>query len=261
MGIRLLAGREFEETDAADSPGVAVVNQALVEKLLPGGPALGRRFRFGPTGDPRTIVGIVETGKYQSVSESGQLAVWIPLAQSYNPTSTLVARGPLPEQETLALVRGAIESLDPELILFDERPLADLLALPTTPLRLTATALSAMGALAVILSALGLHALVSYATTRRTREVGIRVALGARSKDVMRELLRPTLFIVGASAGCGIVLSFEGMRVLSSLLGANPDGRLSIAAAVLLAVVSLVAAWIPARRALAVEPLTALRYE
>jgi predicted permease len=261
MGIRLLAGRDFEETDLAGSPGVAVVNEALVEKLFPGESALGRRFRFGPAGAARTIVGIVETGKYQTMTEADQLAVWIPLAQSYNPTSTLVARGSLPDEATLALVRGAIEDLDPELILYDERPLADLLALPTTPLRLTTTALSAMGALAAILSALGLHALVSYATTRRTREVGIRVALGARSNDVMRELLKPTVFIVSASAAGGMLLSFAGMRVLSSLLGANPDGRLSVAAAVLMAAVSVVAAWIPARRALAIEPLSALRYE
>jgi predicted permease len=261
MGTRLMAGRDFAETDDVDSPRVAVVNQALVQQLIPGGEPLGRRFRFNPTGAPYEIVGIVEAGKYQTLAEQDQLAVWIPLAQSYNSTSTLVVRTRLPTEESLTLLRRSIEELDSELTLFDAKPLADLLDLPTTPLRLTTTALGAMGALGAVLSALGLHALVAYATSRRTREIGIRVALGASPGDVMHTLLKRTALIVSVSAALGLVLSFVGMRFLASLLYATPAGTMSLVAAALMIALSGVAAWAPARRALAVEPLTALRYD
>jgi len=261
MGTRLIAGRDLEGRDGADSPRVAVVNQALVQKLIPSGEPLGRRFRFNPTGAPFEIVGIVEAGKYQTVAEQDQLAVWIHLAQSYNSTATLVARTRLPADEALALLRRSIEELDSDLTVFDAKPLAGYLDLPTTPLRLTTSALSAMGALAAVLSALGLHALVAFATARRTREIGIRVALGARSGDVIRALLTRTALIVSVSAALGLALSFVAMRFLASLLYATPEGSMSFLAAALMVIVSAVAAWAPARRALDVEPLVALRYE
>jgi putative ABC transport system permease protein len=140
---------------------------------------------------------------------------------------------------------------------FDAKPLEGYLDMPTTPLRITTWALSGMGVLAGVLSALGLHAMVAFATARRTREIGIRVALGASPRGVMRALLKRTAIVVGVSAALGIGISFAAMRVLASFLYAAPDGTLSLAAAVLMAMVSAVAAWAPARRALDVEPLSA----
>jgi ABC-type antimicrobial peptide transport system permease subunit len=204
---------------------------------------------------------MVEAGKYQSLTEQEELAVWIPLAQSYNSTSTLVARSRLPAAETLALLRKAIEDIDPEIAVFDAKPLAGYLDLPTTPLKLTTSALSAMGALAAVLSALGLHALVAYATSRRTREIGIRVALGASPADVIRALLKRTAILVGASAALGLVLSFLLVRFLASFLYATPEVSMNVLAAAFLLVVAVLASWMPSRRALKVEPLTALRYE
>jgi predicted permease len=261
MGTRLLAGRDFEPGDDADSPRVAIVNQALVQKLIPDGEALGRKIRFHLSGDPREIVGIVEAGKYQTVTEQDQLAVWIPLAQSYNSTSTLIARTLLPADRALALLRQTIGRLDPELTVFDERPLAELLDLPTTPLRISTSALSAMGALAAVLSALGLHALVAYSTARRTREIGIRVALGANGRDVMVALLKRTAFLVGVAAAIGLGFSVMGLRVLAAYLYGAPEATLSLAGAALMAIVSAVSAWSAARRALGVEPSTALKTE
>jgi predicted permease len=261
MGTRLIAGRDFDEGDDPDSPSVAVVNQSFVSKLVPTGEPLGRRIRFNPTGEPIEIVGIVEGGKYQTVTEQEQLAVFRPLGQSYNSTSTLVARTPLPGDEALALLRRTLEELDPDLILFDEKPLAGLLDVPTIPLRIATTALGAMGALAAVLSALGLHALVAFAAARRTREIGVRVALGASPRDVIRALMRRTAFIVCVSSALGLALSFVAMRALASVLHATSDATLSLAAAALMGIVSAAAAWAPTRRALRVEPLTALRYE
>ncbi len=140
-------------------------------------------------------------------------------------------------------------------------PLAGYLDLPTTPLRLTTSALSAMGALAAVLSEFRLDALVAFATARRNPEIGIRVALGASPRDVMQALLKRTTIIVGVSAALGLAFSFVAMRALASLLYATPDGTLSLIVAALMGIVSAVAAWMPARRALAVEPLVALRYE
>lgn len=237
------------------------MNAALVSKLIPSGEALGRRIRFNPAGDPIEIVGIVEAGKYQTVTEEDQFAVFRPLWQSYNSTSTLVARTRLPADEALTLLRHSVEELDPDVTVFDAKPLAGYLDLPTTPLRLTTSALSAMGALAAVLSALGLHALVAYAISRRTREIGIRVALGASPGDVMHTLLKCTALVVGVSAALGLALSFVAMRFLASLLYATPEGAMSLVAAALMIALSGVAAWVPARRALAVEPLVALRYD
>ncbi|HJS73788.1 MAG TPA: FtsX-like permease family protein, partial [Vicinamibacteria bacterium] len=252
---------DLEDRDDADSPGVAIVNEALARKLIPGGDALGKRLRFHPDGAPREIVGVVEAGRYQTVAEEDQFAVFIPLSQSYNSTSTLVARSRLPPGETLSLLRKSVEDLDASLLVFDDKPLAGYLDLPTTPLRITSTALSAMGILAAVLSALGLHALVAYATSRRTREIGIRVALGARPGDVLRALTKRTAVIVAVSSAVGLALSFVAVRFLASLLYATPDSSANALATVLLGVTAAVASWIPSRRALSIEPLTALRHE
>jgi ABC-type antimicrobial peptide transport system permease subunit len=206
-------------------------------------------------------VGIVESGKYQTVTETDALAVWIPLAQSYNGTSTLVARSKLPAEETLALLRKAVIDLDPDLAFFDDKPLASYLDLPTTPLRLTTSALSAMGALAAVLSALGLHALVAYAASSRTREMGIRVALGASPAEVIGALMKRTAIVVGTSAALGLALSFVVIRSLASFLGATPGISTNVLAAAILLIVAGIASFPPARRALRIEPLTALRYE
>jgi predicted permease len=260
-GTKLLEGRDFEDTDRSDSRPVAIVNHSFVEKLLSGGDALGRRFRFHPEGEPREIVGIVEEGKYQTVTEDGELAVWIPLAQSYNSTGTLVARSKMPEDEILALLKRTVEELDPDVAVFDAKPLAGFLDLPTTPLRIITSALSGMGALAAVLSAFGLHALVAFSTSSRTREIGIRVALGASAGDVMREVLKRTAVILGVSAALGLLLSLVGMRALASFLYATPDSRLSFAAAAMAIAAAGIAAWLPARKAMGIEPLAALRHD
>jgi predicted permease len=261
LGTRFVAGRDFSADDDRDSRPVAIVNETIASRLLPGEDPLGKRFRFNPTADPIEIVGVVEAGKYQIINEEAQFAMWRPLAQSYNSTSTLVARTPLPAEAALSMLERSVAELDPEVTVFDAKPLAGYLDVPTTPLRLTTAALSAMGALAVVLSALGLHALVAYTTSRRTREIGIRIALGASSVEVLRSVMKRTLLVVVTSASIGIVLSFIAVRALASVLYAAPHGSLYFLAASIMVAVSAVACFMPARRALRFEPLKALRYE
>jgi predicted permease len=261
MGTRFIAGRDFGAGDDTDSPAVAIVNETVASKLLPGEDPIGKRIRFNPAGDPIEIVGVVEAGKYQTINEEPQFATWRPLAQIHNNTSTLVARTGLPAEAALSMLRRSVVEIDPEITVFDAKPLAGYLDVPTTPLRLTTAALTAMGALAVVLSALGLHALVAFTTSRRTREIGIRVALGASSVDVLRSVTNRTLAVVGASAAVGLVLSFIAVRALASVLFAAPEASIHFLAASVMVAVSVVSCIIPARRALRLEPLKALRYE
>jgi predicted permease len=261
LGSRLLSGRDFEERDDADAPPVAVVNRTFAERLLSGEDPLGKRFRFGPGGRPVEIVGVVEAGKYQTLTESPQPAVWVPLAQSYNPTSTVVLRSRLREDEALTLVERAVAEMDPEMPVFDAKPLRGYLDLPLMPLRVTTASLTAMGGLAVFLSALGLYGVVAYSTSRRTREIGIRMALGAGPFDVLQAVLSRTVLLVTASAAVGLGLSLLTTALLGDLLYASADPWVYLVAVSLLGGVSLVACLFPARRAVHAPPLAALRYE
>ncbi|HXV65397.1 MAG TPA: ABC transporter permease [Vicinamibacteria bacterium] len=262
LGTRLVAGRDFDERDDLDRPKVAIVNETFVRTLLqPDENPLGKRLRFGPDAEPIEIIGVVEAGRYQTVTEEPQYAVWLPLAQSYNSTSTVVARTRLSEREALSGIERAIESVAPDLVLFDAMSLEAYLDLPTAPLRLASTSLGAMGSLAAILSAFGLYALVAHAASRRTREMGIRMALGAGKKDVVRALLKRTVFLVAAGATCGVLLSYLVGGILARLTFTQPTDAAAVAAAVLMTIAAIAASWLPARRALRIEPLEALRYD
>ena len=261
LGTRILRGRDFNDRDTAEASPVVIVNRTLADKLLPGEDALGKRLRFGLHGRLVEIVGLVEEGKYQTLTEAPQLAVWVPLAQSYNTPSTLVARTRLREEEALALLERTVAEMDPDLPVFDAKPLRGYLDMPLTPLRVTTASLTAMGTVAVFLSALGLYGLLAYSTSRRVREIGIRMALGARPLDVLRVVLMRTLLLVSASAAIGLALSFFTTRLLGGLLYAVPDAWVYVLALSIITAVSTLACLAPARRAVYIQPLSALRYE
>ena len=256
-----MAGRDFDDRDQPDTPRVAIVNETFVRRLLTVEDPVGQRFRFNPDAEPIEIVGVVEAGKYQTVTEEPQLAVWLPLAQSYNSTSTLVVRTTLSERATLSMLERAIEAAAPGVLVFDAMSLEAYLDLPTTPLRLATASLGAMGALAAVLSAVGLYALLAYTTSRRTREIGIRIALGAERQDVLVAVFKRAALLVGASATGGVLLSFLVGRLLGQLTYIQPSTSAALAAAVLMTVAGIAASWLPARRALRIEPLEALRYD
>ncbi|HEY7700154.1 MAG TPA: FtsX-like permease family protein, partial [Vicinamibacteria bacterium] len=188
-------------------------------------------------------------------------AVWLPLAQVESRTAMVVARTRLSPPEALKMLERTVDGIAPDLLLFDEKSLESYLDLPTAPLRLTTASLGAMGALAALLSAIGLHALVAYTASRRTREMGIRIALGAEGRDVLSALLRRTALLVGASAAIGLALSLLVSRLLARFMFADFAPALPLAAAFLVMVTAVLACWTPARRALRIEPLEALRYE
>jgi predicted permease len=264
-GTRLLAGRDMDSRDRARSPRVALVNETFVRMLLPGGNPIGKQFRFGRTmeADPIEIAGVVEGGKYQSLGEDSSAAVFLPLAQSYNSWTTLVVRTPLPPQEAINAMRRVITQMDPTIALFNVGSLKDQLALPLFPARVAAMLLGTFGLLGMVLAATGVFASVAYAVSRRTREFGIRMALGAHAGQVLAIVLRRTATLWLAGAVIGTVIALGAVQILSAVLyGVSPRDPVAYATALaLMAAVALLACWYPAQRAVRIHPARTLRAE
>jgi len=261
MQTRLVAGRAFDQHDQKDSRPVAIVNQAFAARLFPNENALGKRFRTG--GDWTEIVGIVENGKYESLSDGLKLALFWPASQHFNATTTVVARSSLPADQVVRMIQHAVHDLDPTLPFYQAGSLDDHLRLPLLPARLAASMLGAFGVLAIVLAATGVYGVMAYAVSRRKREIGIRIAIGASRRQVMRLVLIRTsvLLAVGTVLGTLGALAIGG-QFSPILYGVSPRDPLTFAlAALLMAAIAFAAAWLPARRATMIEPSSALREE
>jgi predicted permease len=263
MQTPVLQGREFDARDKKEGTRAAIVNRAFVRQLLRTDRPLGKQFRTKPDGQPMEIVGVVADGKYLSLTESPQPAFWTPLAIRYSPNAAIVARDKGNGAEALRQIRQAARELDPTLALFGEGTLTSQLGLALFPAQIAASALGAFGLLAAILAATGIYGTMAYAVARRTREIGIRMAIGADQGQVLRVIARRAL----ALTGCGTVLGFGSAllagRLLGQLLyGIEPTDPATFATVFLMILgISGLACWIPARRAIRVDPLTALRQE
>ena len=264
-GTRLLAGRDIDWRDRAGAPLAAVVNRTFARTLFPGENAIGQRFRFGsdPKAEQVEIVGMVEDGKYESLGEDPELAVFEPLAQHYNAWTTLVMRTSLPAAEATDGLRRVIAEMDSSLPLFNTGSLRDQLAYPLFPARVAAVILGAFGFIAVVLAATGVFALVAYAVSRRAREIGIRVALGASAGQVLNTVLGRIGMLVLVGGTAGAMISLVAGRGLSAVLyGVSPtDPETYTIVLVLMAAISIFSCWHPARRALHIDPSRSLREE
>ena len=259
LGTRFIAGRDFNSQDKEGAPQVAIVNQIFAEKLLAGRDRLSSRFRFGTSGDWVRVVGVVERGKAQTITEDPEPALWTPIAQNYFGGTTLVARSSHADAALLTSVRHAVEELDPDVSVFDAKTLRQHLDVPLTPLRWTTAVLTAMGVVVLFLAALGLYGILSYATGRQTREIGIRLALGAQSRHVLLPVLARTMIVVSIAAALGMALSIPTTRLLANLLSGEADVSAQLFAVAALACVCVLASVVPVRRALGVDPAQALR--
>ena len=260
-GTRLLAGRDFTWTDDGKSTQIALVNETFAHTMFGNQPAVGRRFVWA---DKRTveIVGVVEDGKYDSLTEAPEAAMFLPLAQIREGDTTLVLRSQLPPAEIAAAAHRLMTGIDSSLPLTIE-PWPDALALVLFPARVATVALSVMGLLAAMLAITGIFGMAAYSVSKRLRELGIRVALGAQRSQVMRSALgRPILLLFSGSVA-GVLLGVLASRLLASLVyAATPRDPLVLAgAAVAMVLIGAVASWIPARRALGVSPAQLLREE
>ena len=266
MGQPLLAGREFTVKDAAGAPRVAIINESMATYFFGNaGSAIGRRLGWGrDKGAPMDIVGVVKDAKTSTLRRDVRRFVYIPYTQGDEigaMTFYLRVRGDA--ATTGASVRQAAQRVDPNLPLYEMKTMTavmdDLLFME----RMVAALSIAFGALATLLAAIGLYGVLSYSVARRTREIGIRMALGAERASVMWLVLREVALMVGVGLGVGVPLAIGVSRIVQSQLfelSAHDPAAIAGAAAIL-AIVALVAGYLPARRATCVDPMLALRYE
>jgi predicted permease len=264
MGIALQRGRDFTTSDVAGSQLVVVVNESFVARYFPTGDVLGSRVQIDSEDDDdwREVVGVVRDSKYRRLGEERTPYVYQPLAQQHETGVTLLVRGADPERFRSA-VREILRDMEPHLPLSRIQPLDALLESSLFPARMGARLLTASAILAGILAAVGLYGVVSFAVSMRTREMGIRVALGARPETLTRLVLGEGFRLVGAGVLLGSILALAATRLISSFLhgvSATEPG-VFLGAGAFLAMVMLGTAYVPARRAAGADPLIALRYE
>ena len=263
MRIPLVEGRLFDANDRAESPKVAVVNRTFRDRVWPGESVLGKTFLYeDPGGDRYTIVGVVENVKNQVVTEADKPFVYTLLNQNYRPdVNILVRSGGAGVGSIGGSLRAAVLEVDPTLSMGPIVSVADYTALGLLPQRLAASVASALGALALLLSGIGIYGVVAFTVARKTREIGIRMALGARRRDVLAGVVRGALGLALPGLGVGLVLAIAFATVIrSQLLGVSPADPLTlIGVSALLLCVVLAGSLVPARRASRTDPIQALR--
>jgi predicted permease len=265
MRTRLLDGREFAPGDSAAAPRVAIVNEAMARRYWPGRTPIGRFLRVGdPSGPPVTVVGVAETGKYRMVAEAPRPHLFLPLAQNFAPVVTIAARTSGDPLALTSAVRREVQGIDPALTFFDVKSMDQLVeGRALLPYRAGAGLVGAFGLLALALAMIGLYGVMSYAVSLRTREIGIRVALGAPRGLVLRLVVGDGLKLTFLGVALGLALSFVVTRVLRNLLleVSATDPLTFGGVSLLLVAVAAVASFVPARRAARLDPMAALRSE
>ncbi len=268
MATPILHGREFTEQDVEKSEPVAIVNETFVKRLMPAvkspAEAVGKRVSFGDASGPfMRIVGVARDGKYFNIAEDTRTFIWTPLTQDYMSSGMIVVRTTGNPDTMFAAVRGEVQALDPNLPLFDVTTLKNHMRLALFPARVAATVLGVFGLVALLLSAIGIYGITSYAVSQRTHEIGIRMALGAQLRDVLRLVLNHGLKLTLIGAALGLVGAYLATRAITAVLyGVSATDPLTfVSVSVLLIGVALLACYVPARRATKVDPLIALRNE
>ena len=265
LDVPILLGRDFRITDAAGAPKVAIINEKFAKQYL-GGNALGRHIGMG--GDPGTkldieIIGVVRDSKYESMRDEMPLEVFTPYPQrTYTNSMSAYVRTSREPEQVFSVVRQVVNSIDSNVPIYRMKTLEKQIDNSLVTERLVASLSSAFGLLATILAAIGLYGVMAYSVARRTREIGIRMALGAARGDVVWLVMKEVLILVAIGIGAGLPLAFGLTRLVKAqLYGITPNDPLSmILATAGIAAVALTAGYVPARRATAVDPMRALRW-
>jgi putative ABC transport system permease protein len=264
MEIPLLAGRTFAEQDTEAAPRVVVINRAFADRIFPGQNPIGQRIRLGRNSSMvREIVGVVANTKHYSLGETDQIQVYEPFAQMPRADSSFILRTSMEPSSLAPAVRREIQALDPDQpvtrLATLEQVLQDSIAQP----RFRTLLLGLFSGLALVLAAVGVYGVMAYSVARRTQEIGIRMALGAGRRDVMRLVLRRGLLLTVCGIAAGLAGALAATRLLASLLfgvTATDAPTFAVTALILLAIAAL-ACLVPALRAARVDPIVALRYE
>jgi predicted permease len=258
----VISGREFTDADAPDSRLVAVVNQAFVDRYWPGENAIGKQVTDGAR---FTVVGVARNAKYRSLTSPAEPVIYLPIYQAFRSTkeTTIHVRTTGDPNAVATSVEESIHQLNPDLPLYNVNPLSVTMQLGTLVQRIAVTFAGSFGLLAMLLAAVGIYGVVAYSTRQRTREIGIRVALGAEKRGIYRLVLGQGFRLTVAGLAVGTVLAMAFTRLLKAqLFGVSETDAITFAAVgLLLAAVALLACHIPARRATRVDPMVALRYE
>jgi putative ABC transport system permease protein len=265
MGIPLVSGRTFNADEEREKRHVVVINETLARKYFPGEDPIGKRLTIsmGEKPEPTEIIGVVGDVKHMSLDTEMKPMVYWPHPELAYSGMTIVIRTTGDPTQLAAPAQGAIQSIDPNQPVSDVRTMNQLLAESVARARFNTLLLGLFSAVALVLACVGIYGVMSYTVTQRTREIGIRMALGAKRGDVLRMVLGQGMLLAAIGVGLGVAAAFALTRLMASLLfEVSASDPLTFAAvSMLLALVALAACYIPARRATKVDPMTALRYE
>jgi len=264
MATPILDGREFRRTDATDAPLVAIVNERAASRYWPGGSAVGRRFRLGVDGPFVEVVGIARNTKYAWVAEPPTDIVYLPRRQQFRQELIVVVQSAADPAALATPLRELVHTLDPNMPIADVRTLREFYELRAVRAAdILVQTIAALGVMGLGLAIVGVYGLVAYAASRRTREIGIRLAIGADRRSVLRMMLRQgiRLAVIGLMVGLPVGLGVQ--RALQALFPAQPDlDPIPVLAVVpIVLAVTTLASYLPARRAANIEALQALRSE
>ena len=262
IGIPILRGRDFTSLDTETSPRVAIVSETLAKQFFPGEDALGKRFSMGgASAAPTEIVGIARDAKYTSLSETSSPIVYQPLAQQHETGVTLYVRTRVQPSQLVPQIRQEIQALEPNLPVPNIQTMNDTIGASLYAPRMGAMLLTIFGALALLLASLGVYGVLAFSISRRTREIGIRMALGADRGRVFGLVVREGMWLVGIGLAIGMAAGLYGSKWIQAFLFdvSTRDVTTFVTVPFVLAAVALLACYLPARRAMRVDPMVALR--
>ncbi len=265
MGIAMLRGRGFSARDGADQTLVTVVNEHLAETLFPGENPIGQRLSYYETDEPiwREIVGVVTNVRHGGLDDENKFQIYLPHAQRVGRGMSLAIRSSLPPASLVPSLRAAVAELDPDQPIWGVQPMEELVAVSMADRRFSMAMLVIFAGLALVLAMIGVYGVISYSVAERTHEIGVRVALGAGRKSVFRLIIGQGMLLAGLGTIVGIAGALALTRLMDQMLfEVSPTDTWSfVSIAALLTAVSFLASYIPARRAIGVDPLDALRHE
>lgn len=261
LGQPLLLGRDFSDRDVKKAPRVAIVNELFVSQYMPGQNPIGHHFRQG--GGDVEIVGVATNARYQTLREAPTPLVYLPAKQTQSSGYTLLVRTEANPHTAISAIEHLIHGIDPKLPIYDVRTLQAQIEQGISSERVLSFLSTLFSALATLLCGIGLYGIVAYSVLRRTREIGVRFAVGAQKSDVASLFMRESVLIIAAGILIGIPVALASTRILKTILyGLEPADPPTLAVTVaILVLAGLLATVLPVRRAARIEPLQALRYE
>jgi predicted permease len=263
MKIRLIEGRDFDLHDDPTAPKVMIVNQEFVRRFLPNRNVIGHKVHGW--GEWFTIIGVAKDSKYQRVTENPQPYFYIPIRQIFRPEYGLTfhVRTSGSVDEAIAAVGREAAAVDPAVTIFDAQPMTEYISSSLYGAKISASLLTLLSGIGLLLAAMGLYGVMAYSVAQRTREFGVRVAMGAKPRDIVRLILRESGSLTISGMIAGLILAALAARVVANAMyGVSPLDPLTYGAVgIVLAAVGFTASYIPARRAAKVDPMVALRYE